>query len=173
MFYIIPKSLYSFGLLIVLLVDLKSTGVKVKMYDVFDEMESIQKEMNKTFNKFWGKDMNLLPHQNQIIRRPIADVEETDKQLKLEIELPGMDKKDINLEIKDNQIEIKAFREDKVEKKDEGEKVFKTEKRSFYRTFQLPTNVKSEEMKAEYKNGILKLLLPKQKQLEGKKIEIT
>ena len=104
---------------------------------------------------------------------PRVDVNETEKDILLDVELPGLEKKDVNVEVKNNTLTISGER--KQEKKTEDAKCYRVERRygKFERTFGLPENVKSDKVSAEYKNGILTLKLPKIEKAIPKQIDIA
>jgi HSP20 family protein len=103
---------------------------------------------------------------------PAFDVSETDGELIVKAEVPGMDKKDINITVSDGMLTIKG--EKKHEKKEENEHYHRVETRygSFSRTMRLPTEVQADKVDATYKDGILNITLPKSEAVEPKKIEI-
>lgn len=105
---------------------------------------------------------------------PAIELLEQDNSYELKAQLPGMTKDNIDIEISDNQIKIKG--ELKEEIKEESENLYRSEFRygKFLRTVQLPSNVKEDEAKAEFKDGLLKINIPKteeRKKLNKLKIE--
>jgi HSP20 family protein len=101
-----------------------------------------------------------------------VDMKETEKEILLSVDLPGVDKKDIKLDINDNSITISCERnEEKEEKNKGGYRIRETRYGRFYRSFPLPAEVKARESKASYKNGVLKVTL--QKQNPGTSHQIT
>jgi len=144
--------------------------------DPFEEMKRFRKEMNSLFDTFLGSEFaeRTLPDVSntkkgiQLFRQPLSDLKETNKELIASIELPGVDKKDIQLQITENTLEVKAEKkqEMKVEKKDylRAERSYK----GFYRSMSLPSRIIPERAKASYKEGILEVVMPK---AEKKKIE--
>ena len=102
----------------------------------------------------------------------MADLEETDNELIARFELPGVDKKDIQLNITENKIEVKA--EKKQEEKIEKKGIYKEERSytGFYRSFALPGEVVPEKSKAKYKDGILEVAMPKAEKTKKSKIDI-
>ncbi len=89
-----------------------------------------------------------------------VDVKEKDKEYLLEVEIPGVDKEDISLEIRDDILTISAERKEEIN--EESENYIRKERRygSFKRSFYLD-NVDQEKIKAKFKNGVLKVKLPK------------
>ena len=103
---------------------------------------------------------------------PRTDVSETDKEIQLELEIPGIDKKDIKVEVKDNTLTISGERTEA--KDEEGTDYSRRERRygKFERSFGLPDTVESDKVSAKYKNGILTLTLQKSKKALPKEIAV-
>ena len=103
---------------------------------------------------------------------PAFDVIENDKEYVLTAELPGIDPKDIDITISNGILTIKG--EKKREEENKGEGYYFMERRygAFQRSFRIPEEIKVDEVDATYKNGVLKLVLPKAEVNNVKKIEI-
>ena len=104
---------------------------------------------------------------------PRVDINETDKDIILDVELPGLDKKDIKIEVKDSTLTISGERKQEKETEDSGCRRVERRYGKFERTFGLPENVKTEKVSAEYKNGVLVLTLPKTEKAIPKQIDIA
>ena len=100
-----------------------------------------------------------------------TDIQETKDGYELDIDLPGMEKKDINLELKDGYLTIKANHNQEQEEKDDQGHYLRKERftGSCSRSFYVGDNVKEEDVHAKFDNGILKLSFPKEepKQITG------
>jgi len=104
---------------------------------------------------------------------PSVDVSENDDKIKLEADLPGMKKDDIDVNIDGNVLSIKGERKREEETEEEGYHRAERNYGKFQRTFTLPANVDAKNAKANFKDGVLKLTLPKLEEIEkGKKIAI-
>ncbi len=151
-----------------------------------DNMKSIMKwngngnnhlfpELPALFDDFLTRDLFQLPFQatskgNSI---PAVNVKETESAFELEMAAPGMEKKDFKVELDQNTLVISAEKENKTEEKSEDGKYSRREfsYQSFKRSFNLPEDlVKSEEINANYKDGILHIMVPKK---EPSKAKIT
>jgi HSP20 family protein len=88
--------------------------------------------------------------------------------------MPGIKEKDINVTISGDNLEIKGEKKYEEEKKEKGSYYSEREFGSFYRSMLLPDSVTADKIQAKYKNGVLKLTLPKseEKKQDVKKIEI-
>jgi HSP20 family protein len=103
---------------------------------------------------------------------PSVDIHENESELVLSAEVPGIEDKDIEIEIENNTLSIKGER--KIEKETKEENYHRIERSygSFYRSFTLPTNVNQDNIKAEYDNGVLRISLPKKPELKSKKVKV-
>ena len=103
---------------------------------------------------------------------PAFDVSETDDEIIVKAEVPGMDKEDINITVSDGILTVKGER--KQEKKEETEHFHcvETHYGMFSRTLRLPAEVEADKVDATYKDGVLNITLPKPEPVEPKKIEI-
>lgn len=103
---------------------------------------------------------------------PAFDVSETDDEVIVKAELPGMDVKDIDITLTDGLLTIKGER--KLEKEDKKENYHRIERRfgSFSRSLNLGASVQADSIEAGYKEGILTVTLPKAEENKPKKIEV-
>ena len=97
------------------------------------------------------------------VRTPRMDIYETDGEVVAEVELPGVDPKNIEVEVKDNVLKVEAKAEEKKEVKERGYYRKEMGARYFKRQVSLPTEVIGEKAEAEYKEGVLKITIPKVK----------
>jgi len=103
---------------------------------------------------------------------PAFDISETEKEYMITGEIPGIDVKDLDITLLDGILTIKG--EKKQEKEDKDENYHRIERNygSFQRNFRIPEKVKTDKLNATYKDGVLKLTLPKAEASEAKKIEV-
>jgi HSP20 family protein len=129
------------------------------------DLARLQMQMNRMFTQ-------MVPGEAEetetLTFMPAAEMEETDTEIRLKLEVPGMEAKDIDLEVSNEAIEIKGER--KIETKTEDKGVVRSELYygRFERRIPLPSPIRSQEAQAEYKNGILMITLPKVAE-EGRK----
>ncbi len=151
-------------------------------WNPFEELERMHEEMDRIFNHIYRGNSNLLEDKREFgklaklgegYRRPVTDIRETETGIIADIELPGVDKKDIQLNVLDDSIEVKVEKHDKQEIKEKGISGWKSNFSSFYRKIPLPTEVEADKAKARYRNGILSLELPKAKEIEDKRKRIN
>ncbi|MCB2182487.1 MAG: Hsp20/alpha crystallin family protein [Desulfobulbaceae bacterium] len=130
--------------------------------DVFEEMEDV-------FKKFWKG--SLLPELTADFDTnwvPRLDVSETDESIEVVADLPGLDKKDIDISLDRDLLVIKG--EKKEEHEETKKHIHRMERRygSFYRAIRLPADVVSEKIDASFKKGVLKITLPKSEEAKKK-----
>jgi HSP20 family protein len=103
---------------------------------------------------------------------PAFDISENNKEYTVTAELPGMDIKDIDVTLSNGILSVKGAKKQEHEFK--GEDCHRIERRygSFNRSFSIPAKIKTECVDANYKDGLLRLILPKTEESETKKIEV-
>lgn len=139
--------------------------------DIFDMYE----EMDRMFNSFFGHTM--LPdvaERAPKVRMPVCDVCETENHVNVALEMPGVDKKDIKLNVTENAIEVGVDKKDEKEVKGKEGYRYSSMSHQYYRKIPIGKGLDAEQTKAEYKNGILRLEIPKKKisHADVKQIEI-
>lgn len=107
-------------------------------------------------------------------RVPAVDVRENDKEYLLEVELPGLSEKDIEVKIEKGNLTISSKKEESREEKDKEEGYVRKERRrfSFCRSFSLPENTDADKVSATFKNGLLNVTIPKAPEAKAKMIEV-
>ena len=104
---------------------------------------------------------------------PKIDVEETDNEIRVTAELPGMNKEDFSAEITGNRLMLRGEKQSSREEEKEGAYYYaECSYGSFVRTVPLPCEVNTEEAEGEYKNGVLKLRLPKTEEAKAKRVNV-
>ena len=127
-------------------------------WDPLEEMRKIHREVDRLFSDFFGKPKALIPEG---FREPLIDVCETDEEIIVFADIPGVEKENIKLNATEDSLEIKA--EKRGEKKMEKAEYELRERKylGFYRLISLPVKVDASKAKATYKNGVLEVRLPK------------
>ncbi len=110
--------------------------------------------------------------ENNSFFRPAVDVKETETSFELAFTLPGLEKEEVKIELKENRLTVSGER--KQEKEESNTRYHRVENHygSFSRSFMLPENVNTDAIEAGFKNGILTLTLPKTEQVGPKTISI-
>lgn len=122
-----------------------------------------EKEIEKFFDVFSKSDYLA----------PACEIVEEDKFYGISLDIPGLTREDIDIEVKDDHLYITGERKDQnTEKKGN---VLRTEKRygKFSRVFSLPQNINADGIEARFENGVLDITLPKEERTQSKKIAIT
>jgi HSP20 family protein len=103
---------------------------------------------------------------------PAVELVEANGEFVLTAEIPGMTKEDVDISVEDNVLTLKG--EKKFEREEERERMHIRERRygAFERSFTLPRNVDAGKIKAEYKDGVVEVHMPKAPEAQGRKIEI-
>ena len=131
----------------------------------FEPFRDFQREMNRLFNDFWGE-FPLATHEGSdafaaVAFHPRVDLAETDKNITVSAELPGLDEKEITVEMDDTAITIRG--EKKHEKEEKGKNWHLREQSygSFHRIVPLPVSVDGSKAHAKFKKGVLTITAPK------------
>ena len=145
--------------------------MSITRYDPFRDLRTLQEEVNRLFTGSVPRSFD-----DEGIARgawsPSVDIYENKEQIVLEAELPGMKRDDFDLSIENNVITLRGQRQ--FEKKDESDNYHRVERAygSFARSFTLPNTVSAEGANAEYKNGVLRVTLPKREETKARRIEV-
>ncbi|MBN1465853.1 Hsp20/alpha crystallin family protein [candidate division KSB1 bacterium] len=126
--------------------------------------------MDRFFNDFMSDPIR--EWEDSTVWSPRVDVKETKDAYEVLADLPGMEKKDINISLHDNVLTVSG--EKKYEEKSEDENRYFQERvyGNFSRSFRLPYQVDQNDVRAEYKNGVLKVVLQKSAEAKPREIEI-
>jgi HSP20 family protein len=144
--------------------------------------ESLRKEVDRLFDDigedFWRRPFrslsNLERNWTRHVTIPAVDVAENDRAYEITAELPGMDEKNVEVSITDGGITIKGEKKEQTEDKNSDYYVSERRYGAFERYFALPEGIDTGNVEATFKNGILKVVLPKtaEAQKTARKIEV-
>ena len=139
-------------------------------------------DIEKWFDEEWPeRPERLRPHLRRPrlpnLRAPRMDIYEKGANIMAEVELPGVDPKNIDVEVRDNLLKVEAKRKEKKEEKKKGYYRKEISSGFYKRVVPLPAEVVSDKAKAEYRDGVLRIEIPKKKvkkieKGEGVKIKI-
>ena len=138
---------------------------------ITDPFTLMRQEMNDLLSNIWSGN----GEGNGLFRgvvAPALDVAEKDNSFEIRMDIPGVDSKDLDVEVHGNTVTISGSR--KEEKEEKGKTFHRIERSSgsFSRTVTLPCGVSEKEVAAEYTNGVLSVVLPKSEEARPKKISI-
>ena len=128
----------------------------------------LSRNFDDLFRNFFDENMQTSP----TVWRPAMDALENEKSYVVSFSLPGFERDDINVTMKNGTLTVKA--EHKSEDKQEGDNFIYREisRGTFQRSIELPENIKGDKIDAEYKSGILNLTIPKTEAALPKEIEV-
>ncbi len=141
-------------------------------WDPFREMSSLQERMNRLMSDYRTRSPFGEEEMAQGAWIPAVDIYETKESIVLNVELPGVTKDDISLEVKDSTLTIRG--EKKLEKDVKEENFHRMERTygAFTRAFTLPSTVQQDKVKAKFRDGILEIHLPKAEEAKPKQIKV-
>ncbi len=135
----------------------------------FRELATLREEMNRLWDRFFGEREEELFIGEKF---PSVDVSESEDKIVVTAEVPGMKPEEIDVSLSDGILTIKGERKQEKEEKDKNYHLVEIKYGQFSRSIRLPAEVKEDKVSAEYKNGILKITLPKTEEAKKKEIKI-
>ena len=134
-------------------------------------LPALQDQVNRLFEDNFSRDRS--GHADMATWAPVVDIYETENELVVKADLPGLQDKDIDVRVENNMLTIRGER--KFEKDVNEDNYLRVERiyGSFMRSFTLPNTVSSESIRAEYRNGVLILHMAKREESKPKQIKIS
>ena len=129
----------------------------------FQELDSIERRLRRVF-----EDAGLAPKL-----LPAADIYETDDRFVVELEVPGFEEKELEIEVTDHMLTVTGSRHEDTEKNEKSFRLRERIDRQFERTFRLPPEVDAEQVHASFASGVLKVEADKTVLAEAHKVPIT
>jgi HSP20 family protein len=136
-------------------------------------MWSLQREVDRLFDEFArGFGTLAVPGNGSLM--PSMDISETDKEYVITAELPGLERKDVEVSLEENVLTIRGEKKTESTPDDKNKNVHVSERSYgvFYRALELPGNVDPASVQATMSKGVLKITIPKPPESEPKKIEV-
>ena len=139
--------------------------------EMVPRISDLNREMNRLFDTFIRGD---LVDEGTLgsAWSPAVDILEQDDSFVLEAELPGLKKDDVKISVQDNILTLRGEKKDEQKESKKGYLRIETNYGSFTRSFTLPTTINSSKIEAEFKDGILKIQIPKAEEAKSKMIEV-
>ena len=140
-------------------------------WDPFRDLVTLRERMNRLFEDAFtsrGEEKDLVASSWS----PSVDIYETENEIVLTAEVPGVNEKNIEIKLEDNTLSLKGERNFEKETKEENYHRIERAYGSFYRSFTLPRNIDQDNIKAESENGLLRITMPKKPELKPKKVKI-
>jgi len=132
---------------------------------------SLQREIDRLFADF-TRGFPAFTGNSATALLPSMDVSETDKEIEITAELPGLEEKDVQINLADNLLTIRGEKKAEKEQKEKNYRLVERSYGSFERTLELPEGVSSDAIKANITKGVLKVTIPKPAPAQAKKIEV-
>jgi len=140
-------------------------------YSPWSEMDSVQRQINQMLNDVLVPATSGKAHIYS--NYPAAELTETEEALVLKLEVPGMNKNDIEIEATAKSISVSGDRKPEVPEGTENKTYSEFHYGTFQRVIALPVRINNAEVKAEYTNGILYLTLPKAEAEKNKVVKVN
>lgn len=139
-----------------------------------DPFTTLQREIDRLFDDFTrGWSTSGWPAMGRTSElMPSMDVVETDNQIEISAELPGLEEKDVQVNVADNVLTINGEKKAEKEEKDKNYRMFERSYGSFSRRLELPAGINPDNIKASLSNGVLKVTVPKPAPTQVKKVEV-
>lgn len=141
-------------------------------WDPFRELEDMSERLNRVFNRQAGRSTDGKETITVADWIPTVDIAETDTEYQIKAELPEVKKEDVKVTVEDGVLTIQGERRHEIEEKDKKYHRVERSYGSFVRSFTLPDHVDDTKVKAEYKDGVLHLHLPKSEKAKPKAIDV-
>lgn len=135
-------------------------------------MEQMRTEMDDVFQRFFGLPVEAKANGESNIWAPRVDISETDKAFIVKADLPGVDPKDVEINVRDGVLTVRG---EKKEQKEEKHKNYHRVERfvgQFYRSIPLPVGVDEDNVQATTTKGVLSVTIPKKPEAQPKKIAV-
>ena len=143
------------------------TLVRYNPYRPFPMMRRFGTMFDRMFNDF-----GHTSEDDDVVWSPRIEVTENENRFEVSAELPGMDAKDIQVDVRNNILTLSGEKKSEKEEKDRQRVICERVYGAFNRSFHLPTLVDSDNIKARFKNGVLTLELPKVEEAKPKQIQV-
>lgn len=131
---------------------------------------TLRDRMNRLF-----EDMSGSKEEKDLMTRawaPSVDIYENESEVVLCAEIPGVEEKDVEIKVEDNNLIIKGERKFEKEAKEENYHRIERSYGSFFRSFALPSYIEQDKIEAEHENGVLRVRMPKKAELKPRKVKI-
>jgi HSP20 family protein len=145
-------------------------------WEPFRDLLSLQDRMNRLFDESYRSTQRGTSEDEWALGgswAPAVDIYEQGNDIVLKAELPGVDPKDVDIRLENNVLSLRGHRKLESEVKRESYHRVERSYGAFSRSFTLPTVVDQASIKAEFKDGLLRLVLPKREEAKPKQIQIN
>ena len=145
--------------------------MELTRWDPFKDLQALQDRMNRLFQEGVGR----TGRSDEVLGGhwiPVVDIYEDDQEFVVKAELPGLESKDVDVQIQENVLTLKGER--RLEREIDKERYHRLERSygTFQRSFTLPNIVEEEKVKAKFKDGVLEIRIPKEERVKPKQIKV-
>lgn len=137
-------------------------------YDPWNIFDQLRKEMDRAMTREGDESGSVVTSDWS----PAVDIKEDENGFTIVADIPGVDPKDIDVHMENGMLTIKGERESEKKEEKEGYKRIERSYGSFYRRFSMPDSADADKIKAESKNGVLQISIPKQEKVQPRKISV-
>ena len=147
--------------------------MSIVRWDPFRDVSVLQDRINRIFNESFGRSRDFEDEVGLYDWRPPVDIYETGDGIVLKVELPGINKADVSLEVKDNVLTVKGER--LLDPTIKDEQYYRKERSfgKFNRSFSLQEQIKPDLIKASFKDGVLTIEIPRPEEEKPKQVTVN
>jgi len=137
---------------------------------LFAELSGMKNRLDRLFSDdFWSNDA----YAGAMEWVPAVDIVESERDITIKAELPGVEPKDVTISLDNNVLTLKGHRESEKEVRKENYYRMERATGGFGRAFTIPVSIDSDRVTADFKNGLLTITLPKKESSRGRTIEVN
>ncbi len=134
---------------------------------------NIHNEMDRFFGNYFGNIKDVSDSDTDSVWIPKADISDTENDVFVTLELPGVKKDDVKISIQDNVLTVRGEKKPEGEKKEKNCRCDERSYGKFQRDFNLAYTVEAKKVKADFKDGVIKIVMPKAEEAKIKEIPIS
>lgn len=142
-------------------------------WEPFREIENMQRQMNQLFDRMISSSDGDRQIANGTSFIPAAEIQETDNEVKLHMELPGVDVNDLDVKVSEDAVAITGERKSETTSEEKGMRRSEFRYGRFQRVIPLPAQIQNDKVQADFKNGVLSLTLPKSEDHKQKVVSVS
>ncbi|TFI53456.1 Hsp20/alpha crystallin family protein [Mastigocladus laminosus UU774] len=139
-------------------------------YNPWQEINSLQRQLNRLFDENFTPSRLL---EDGSVKVPAAELQETEKAILLKLEIPGIEAKDLDVQVTEEAVYVSGERKSETKTEEKGYTRSEFHYGKFQRVIPLPTRIQNTNVTAEYKDGILNLTLPKTEAEKNKVVKVN
>lgn len=139
-----------------------------------EPLSLLQRDINRVFEDFWTRLDRPFATNGALAAYPKTDVAESEDEVEVKVDLPGLESKDVDVSVTDDALTIRGEISSGTEEKKKGYYLSERSYGAFHRVIALPPGVDTEKVDATFKNGVLTVKLPKSEEAKArlKRVEV-